>query len=160
MKLVDTLDLGSSASQHGGSSPSTRTIFKKLLGFFKWLFFCVCCLREGTRSLSRQERSGSSGSNDEAELIIMLAFIVSIPPPALSKARLNISGGLFVVIKIANVTRSPDEAILAQIRIVVSFTSHLHNQPNIALGRNTEKCKKNSTFATLLKKSYLINGKK
>ena len=25
VKLVDTLDLGSSASRHGGSSPSTRT---------------------------------------------------------------------------------------------------------------------------------------
>lgn len=26
VKLVDTLDLGSSASRHGGSSPSTRTV--------------------------------------------------------------------------------------------------------------------------------------
>ena len=26
MKLADTLDLGSSAARHGGSSPSTRTI--------------------------------------------------------------------------------------------------------------------------------------
>ncbi len=28
VKLVDTLDLGSSASRHGGSSPSTRTIIR------------------------------------------------------------------------------------------------------------------------------------
>ena len=29
VKLVDTLDLGSSASRHGGSSPSTRTFSTK-----------------------------------------------------------------------------------------------------------------------------------
>ena len=37
VKLVDTLDLGSSAARLGGSSPSTRTIQKKSdswVGFF------------------------------------------------------------------------------------------------------------------------------
>ena len=34
VKLVDTLDLGSSASRRGGSSPFTRTKPQRTLGFF------------------------------------------------------------------------------------------------------------------------------
>lgn len=37
VKLVDTLDLGSSAVRHGGSSPSTRT--KSRSEFFQGGFF-------------------------------------------------------------------------------------------------------------------------
>ena len=39
VKLVDTLDLGSSASRRGGSSPFTRTKPQQLLGFFYAIIF-------------------------------------------------------------------------------------------------------------------------
>lgn len=39
VKLVDTLDLGSSAARLGGSSPSTRTELKKATGFTSVAFF-------------------------------------------------------------------------------------------------------------------------
>ena len=39
VKLVDTLDLGSSASRRGGSSPFTRTKPQQLLGVF--MFLCL-----------------------------------------------------------------------------------------------------------------------
>ena len=39
VKLVDTLDLGSSASRHGGSSPFTRTIKKPSLCSWLFLFY-------------------------------------------------------------------------------------------------------------------------
>lgn len=46
VKLADTLDLGSSALQHEGSSPSSRTITKnnivKSILFFYQNIYCMC----------------------------------------------------------------------------------------------------------------------
>jgi len=50
VKLVDTLDLGSSALQRGGSSPSTRTIMS------------VKCY--GSTSVSKTESRGSTPCTD------------------------------------------------------------------------------------------------
>ena len=42
VKLVDTLDLGSSASRHGGSSPFTRTKKPQFtLGFFLFILLSL-----------------------------------------------------------------------------------------------------------------------
>ena len=62
VKLVDTLDLGSSASRRGGSSPFTRT--KKPQNFVEVFLFQCFCNKPTAYSLVRYTHQGLLSSMD------------------------------------------------------------------------------------------------